>query len=317
METRLIAYLADLLGESVVLESLTVSERKRAVWLVNFYTLKTVIIRGARHVLAFAKPGLRYTPVAVAKQMAIGNGAIGLPFVYVPREFGPHDIKRLIAAGVSYVMPGCSLHLPDCGLSVSKNVRPSVVRERFSVSAQMLVIGYILKKWDGEITLADGMKRTGFSAASIVYAFREIEHFGAGEKVRTGDGRTTMLKLASAKDIWEKCASRFFNPCKRTVGVIEKPEGAVMAGVDALARISSLNEDEPSCFALPMKGYKALGVEELSADSAPCQLQLWHYRPTAICNDSVDPVSLFLTLQNESDDRVQIELEKLQEVFKW
>jgi hypothetical protein len=68
---------------------------------------------------------------------------------------------------------------------------------------------------------------------------------------------------------------------------------------------------------MPLKGYRATGGQELSARTAQYQLQLWHYSPTAIGGDSIDAVSLFLTLQNDKDDRVQIELDKLQEEFKW
>ena len=91
----------------------------------------------------------------------------------------------------------------------------------------------------------------------------------------------------------------------------------MLAGVDALAKISALNEDVPTCLAMPLKGFRSIGVEELSPTSAPCKLQLWHYPPIALGGDAIDPASLYLSLQNEPDDRVQIELDKLQEAFKW
>lgn len=317
MEYEVIAYLSALLGEKIAVVPLSAPERKRAGWLVNLYTLKTATIRGRRHVLAFAKAGQHYTPIAVAKQLATGRAALDAPFVYVPRELGPHDVSRLIAANVPYVLPRRSLFLPDEGLSVARTPEKPVLRETFSVSAQLLVLGYILKKWDGSLTITDCMKRLGYSLASIVHAFQEIAHFGAGERMRGSDGRTIQIRLISAREIWETCRHRFFNPCKRTVGVMARPDGAVLAGVDALAQISALNEDEPSCFAMPVKGFRALDIEELSPASAPCRLQLWHYQPTALGSDTIDPASLFLSMQDDADDRVQIELDKIQEAFKW
>ena len=317
MEEEVIAYLSVMLGEKSAVATLSASERKRAGWLVNFYTLKTATIRGKKHVLAFAKVGQHYTPVAVAKQLEVGQTVLGAPFVYVPRELGRHDVSRLIAANVPYVLPRRSLFLPDQGLSVARAPERPVLRETFSVPAQLLVLGYILKKWDGTMTIADGMKRSGYSLASIVHAFQEIAYFGAGERLRGSDGRTMQVQLKSAREIWETCRHRFFDPCKRTVGVANRPECSVLAGVDALAQMSALNKDTPSCFAMPAKGFRALDIEELSPASAPCKLQLWHYQPTALGGEAIDPASLFLSLQNESDDRVQIELDKIQEVFKW
>ena len=317
MEDEVIAYLSTMLGEKIAVGALSVSDRKRVGWLVNFYTLKATTIRGLKHVLAFAKAGQHYTPVAVAKQLATWRAALGVPIVFVPRELGQHDVSRLIAANVPCVFPKRCLFLPGEGLSVTRAPERPVLREMFSVPAQLLVLGRILKKWDGTMTIEDGIRLSGYSQASIVHAFQEIAHFGAGERLRGSDGRTMRIYLKPAREIWETCRHRFFNPCKRTVGVEARPEGAVLAGVDALAQVSALNEDDPSCFAMPVKGFRALGIEELSPASAPCKLQLWHYSPTALGGDEIDQASLFLSLREEPDDRVQIELDKLEETFKW
>ncbi len=317
MERETLAYLSSLLGEDISAEELTASERRRAGWLVNFYGLRAVVLRGRRHVLAFGKAGQHYTPAVVAKQLSTGRSALELPFVYVPRELGPHDIPRLIAANVPFALSRRGLFLPELGLSVSRAAQAQVLRETFSVPAQLLVLGYLLKLWDGKLTIAEGMNYTGFSLASIVHAFQEIEHFGAGERSRGMDGRSVILHLKGAREIWESCRTRFFNPCRRTVGVALRPEGSVLAGVDALARISSLNESEPTCFAMPAKGFRLLGIEELSPSSAPCRLQLWCYPPTVLGGDAIDPASLFLSLRDEPDDRVQIQLDRLQEKFRW
>ena len=317
MEDECCDYLTSMLGEKVAVQALSASERTRAGWLVNLYALKAVSIRGCRHILAFAKAGQRYTPVSVAKQLATGREALGVPFVYVPRELGAHDIPRLISANVPYVMVKRSLFLPEAGLLVTRAPESPVLRDKFSSPAQLLVLGYVLKKWNGVMTIGDGVRRTGFSSASIVHAFQEIDHFGAGERLHGANGTTARIQLKPAREIWEVCRHRFFNPCKRTAGVAARPTGSVVAGVDALARISSLNESVPTCFALPLKGFRTLGVVELPPSSAPCQLQLWHYPPKALDEDGIDPASLFLSLQDDPDDRVQIELDKLQEMFKW
>ena len=191
----------------------------RAGWLVNFYALRAATMRGKRHVLAFAKSGQHYTPVAVAKQLTAGRDALGLPLVYVPRELGPHDIPRLIAANVPYVLPKRSLFLPEAGLSVTRAPETPVLRETFSAPAQLLVLGYILRKWDGAMTLSDGMERSAFSSASVVHAFQEIVHFGAGERLRGSDGRTVQIRLEPAREILERQGYRLEVSDKRYSGV--------------------------------------------------------------------------------------------------
>ncbi len=317
MKEALEGYLKGLLGFFVEIEPITDSELKRIGLFANFYDMKAVTVGGRRHLLAFAKSGRRYTPHAVAKQFSLIRTAVDLPLVFVPRELAPHDPARLIAAKVPYVWANRSLYLPESGLLFSRPSQTPVLRETFSVPAQLFVCGYLLKKWHGRATISEAMKLTGYSFASVVHAFQEIEHFGAGERVREANGRTMSMQLKPAHEIWSRCRDRFFNPCKRTVGVIAPPVGAVEAGVDALARISDLNEEVPTCFAMTFKDFRKTGTEELSAALAPCKLQLWHYRPTAVGGDAIDPVSLWLTLRDDSDDRVGIQLDKLEETFKW
>lgn len=317
MVEEVLAYLTALLGGGgIAIEPLRDSERLRAGWLVNFYMLRVLTVREQRCVLAFAKPNVRYTPAALAKQFAMGREGLGMPWIYVPRELGAHDVSRLIAAHVPYVFPKRSFYLPDLGVAVTSPPKGGVCREQFSVAAQLLLIGYILRKWDGIMTLAEGIKRVGFSMASLVHAFREIEHFGAGERT-TGSDRTVTLTLQPARIVWERCRERFFNPCKRVVGVAVPPEASVPAGADALAAISDLNEAAPTEFALPLKGFAVRDPEVLSPETAPYRLQLWHYPPAFFDGKGIDPVSLLLSLRHVADDRVQIEVEKLEERFKW
>ncbi len=317
MKEAVAEYLKVLLGFSIEIGAITASERKRVGLFVNFYDMKAVDFGGRRHLFAFAKPGQRYTPHAVAKQFSLIHAVVDLPIVFVPRELAPHDPARLIAAKVPYVWANRSLYLPDAGLVVARSPQAPVLREKFSVPAQLFVCGYLLKKWSGRATIAEVMKLTGYSFAAVVHAFQEIEHFGAGERMREANGRTVSLRLEPAYEIWSRCRDRFFNPCKRTVGVVAPPVGAVEAGVDALARISDLNEEMPTVFAMALKDFRKTSAEELSAALAPCKLQLWHYRPTAIGGDAIDPVSLWLTLRDDPDDRVGIQLDKLEETFKW
>lgn len=316
MVEKVLAYLVALLGNGVTIRALDASERRRARWLANFYTLKVLVFRERRYILAFAEAGVRYTPAMVAKQFAMGREWLECDLIYVPRNLMAHDIPRLIAAGVPYIAVDRGVFLPDLGLSLTAPPKGSVSRETFSVATQLLLIGYLLKRWSGKLTLAEGVARTGFSMASIVNAFREIEHFGAGERQIAPD-RTSVIELQPPEKIWSRCRATFFNPCKRTVGVLSAPEGSVVAGEDALATISALNEGDPTCFALPLKGFRERKLDLFSPESAPCQLQLWHYPPTFFDGHRIDPVSLLLSLRNATDDRVQIELQKLEETFQW
>ena len=46
-------------------------------------------------------------------------------------------------------------------------------------------------------------------------------------------------------------------------------------------------------------------------EDAPVLLELWKYPPNIIGDDAVDSLSLYLTLRNDPDERVQIALDEM------
>ncbi len=49
-----------------------------------------------------------------------------------------------------------------------------------------------------------------------------------------------------------------------------------------------------------------------------CEWQLWHYNPALVSNsETVDPLSLTLSLGDEADERVQKALDELRRKFPW
>lgn len=49
-----------------------------------------------------------------------------------------------------------------------------------------------------------------------------------------------------------------------------------------------------------------------------CEWELWHYNPALVPeSETVDPLSLTLSLQGNTDERVQLALDELKERFPW
>jgi hypothetical protein len=66
--------------------------------------------------------------------------------------------------------------------------------------------------------------------------------------------------------------------------------------------------------AAPQAGFETL-PEQLPGS---CEWQLWHYNPAlAPDSETVDPLSLTLSLRDEADERVQLALGELKEHFPW
>jgi len=84
-----------------------------------------------------------------------------------------------------------------------------------------------------------------------------------------------------------------------------------------LARYSQLAEPALPVYAVDFAKWKALTQGGLptppESQAGAFQLQVWNYTPIPMPdNKTVDPLSLTLSLQNDSDERVQGALEELQ-----
>ena len=317
MDNALLSYLKSVFGDDTSLCGVSASERCKAGWAESLYSLRLSFICGKELLFAISKWGARLKPSAVAKQIARIRDAMGMPVVFVPAEVVAHDVPRLIALHVPFVVPGRALVLPDMGMVIEKRLGSrEVVRDKFSVAAQLIAIGVMLGKLGRELTLCDVVSATSFSAASAVHAFQELVHFGLCQRGgRNGCGVVYVLR--EPLELWELGRNRFFNPCKRETGVDVLPDGAVEAGDMALSAISDINPPEIPTYAVQIKGFRSLGLAESGRESAKFKLQLWLYPPTILGDGGIDRISLALSLGDNPDDRIQSAVEKAMGEFKW
>jgi hypothetical protein len=76
------------------------------------------------------------------------------------------------------------------------------------------------------------------------------------------------------------------------------------------------------CFAITLEQWQSAqskGLIELpSPEHNAYQLEIWAYETGMQSNSTtVDPLSLWLSLRDSNDERVQLALEELQENFPW
>ncbi len=101
-----------------------------------------------------------------------------------------------------------------------------------------------------------------------------------------------------------------------------KPPRSKLTGSNALARYSMLSEPQWPIDADSPAQWKTAtnaGIETLpELLPGACEWGLWHYNPALIPNSkTVDPLSLTLSLQGNTDESVQLALDELKGRFPW
>lgn len=155
-------------------------------------------------------------------------------------------------------------------------------------------------------------------------ALDELEGAGWGQIVK--EGRERVLRFdRNKKALWKNARETLRSPVKKRLWVkhsLNKPLG-MKVGLSALAYYSALAEPSNSVLALEGKKWKGiktnknLRVLEI-AEPAACKLEIWSYPPGLFAKDGVvDRFSLYLSMQANEDERVELALEEMMEQVAW
>ncbi len=251
-----------------------------------------------------------------------------LPVIYVASALASYERKRLIDQKVSFLVPGNQLYLRDLGIDLREYFRKAPLEQQvaLSPSTQALLIASLLQSpYRAEWRPAELAKGLGYSAMTLSRAVRELE----AAKVATVrvEGRSRLLETEyTAKETWEKARPHLRSPVKRRVWARAssrwRPPHVRLAGLSALSELSMLAAPARPCYALDPSQWKMASDGGLEILPEPLddtsELEIWHYQP-ALMRDSktVDPYSLTLSLQDNSDPRIQLALDELLRSGKW
>jgi hypothetical protein len=154
--------------------------------------------------------------------------------------------------------------------------------------------------------------------------FNELEATELVEVERKGKERR--LRFTEAKpDVWTKAQPFLRSPVTKRVCIRRPhpmPEG-IQAGLAALAHYSMLAPPEHPVLAVYRQDWKALPhwhdkTPIPNQDPDALEIEVWRYRPELLAaGHVVDPLSLYLSLKDGQDERVQAALEEMIGRIEW
>ena len=261
------------------------------------------------------------SPLNLQKQHDFLNGFFHKHVIYCVKSLEFHAAERMMARGIPFIVPGKGLSLPFLAVILKTTIRRRpLAGERFSTFAQLVVQGVLLHKLSLPLSIKEIEKTLGCSHASAVNALLELEQLGLGVKEKTLHGRGVVFHFKQqGKELWEASKNYLVNPCKRQVGIVKRPNDIPLfkAGANALAEHTMLSEALPEVYAVSLTDFRKGNYEIVLADEADLVLQLWRYRPNILGESGIDPLSLAISLRDDSDERVQMAIDELLEGFQW
>lgn len=268
----------------------------------------------------------------VAAGMALKHGrAIGdywpHPVVFVLSRMRPDLRHRFVQAGIPFVVPRQQLYLPMVGVSMGERfTAPALTANTLSPSAQVALLVTLLHRQRAADTATKLARETGYTAMAMVRALNQLESAGLVRVSRKG--REKLFQLAAEpRQTWRDAQSVLANPVKRRVRYAESPncplDAGVIAGLSALAEYSALAPTGVRTLAMSLEDFRKNEVLQVGATDGPAieadlEIEIWTYAPRVLAKDDVvDPLSLYLELRQDVDERVQAALEEMMEKVSW
>lgn len=327
MATAVQRYLQDTLGITTKVRAWA-GAGKLAYFLQDAFELLELELLDRSILLAIDRQANKPALANVRAQLDKLRTLAGHPVVYVTGALASYERKRLIEQKVPFIVPRNQLYLPDLGIDLREyfRQRPPLPDTALSPATQAMLITTLLRKpWQADWRPAEVVTELGYTPMTLSRAVKELT--AAGIATLHNEGRARRLHMErSAAETWEHAKPLLRNPVKRRVWAHPipslKPPHVRLAGLSALARYSMLAEPKWLIYAVSPVQWKAAmqaGVETLPEQLPGAhEWQLWHYSPALIPDsETVDPLSLTLSLQDEADERVQLALGELKEHFPW
>ncbi|GAB4231706.1 MAG: hypothetical protein Tsb0021_10200 [Chlamydiales bacterium] len=286
-------------------------------FLIDSYEFYELSLLGQTCLMLVNKTNVELTPSTIRKHIELLQEKWEGLSIYADSVISSYNRKRLIEQQVPFIVPGNQLYLPDLGIDLKEHFRRlRSTKQCFSPVTQVVLL-YILNFGIDERYIPTQLgKKLGYSFMSMTRAFDELETFGIGEIQRQGKERSLNFKQ-SKRELWEQAKKYMRNPVKQRKWLQgRKPK--VNAGLSALAQFSMLNPPQIPIYALShdeWKKWKESGVEELPAPEKDAyELEIWHYSPTLFAQKGlVDPFSLYLSLQESEDERIETAIAEMME----
>jgi len=199
-------------------------------------------------------------------------------------------------------------------------------RNELSAPAQMVLLLHLQRPDLGNLSLNEWAEHLRYSPASMTRVRQELEEAGLCQAKGTGKARNLMFE-SGRRALWDLAMPRLRNPvkCRTYCRVASDTQLSLLhAGLSALAKRSMISADSAPVYAMSVSAFKAAMEEgqllrHSRGESGAVEIEQWIYAPAVTSADGkqVDDLSLYLSLRDSPDERVQGALTEMMEAMQW
>jgi DNA-binding MarR family transcriptional regulator len=264
------------------------------------------------------------SPATLAKQFTWLTGETGNRGIFGASTLAAYTRRRLMGYKIPFIVPGNQLYLPDLGIDLREYFKKQQKPDKMlTPQAQFVLLAYLLRrpaidKWTAS-SLAAIFQTTRMTTG------RAIDNLAGHELIEIiPKGREREIQfIDTGKGLWEKALPALSSPVnKRRCFETFPLSGILLSGLSALSAQTMLAEPKRKVLAISHtdwnRKYRSIAGGTVPAEDAPIEVELWRYDPKPLSvNNIVDPLSLYLSLKDEPDERIEQAREQLLKELAW
>ena len=305
-------YLAEVMGITVNISEWAM-EKKLPYYLVDSYQFKQVSLDNTT-CLFLAPKGVLSTLPDLKKHLTRVKEVASVPLVLELPAINARRRQSLINSRIPFIVPNSQVYLPFMGVYLQeKYAVDAEPKETLIPAAQLVLLHYIYEN-DDQLYSAHLPQQLSLAPMQITRAIQQLDYLGLITTCKNGV-KKIMEGTAHGRELFQKSLPHLLDPVKRRIysDIDSSLETLPLSGQSALAEYSHLNPPRLQTRAF----FNTKTIVERSAElvdyESQIELELWRYNPTILSHRQglIDPLSLFVSLGQQEDERVMQAMEIL------
>lgn len=303
------------------------------LYLKQGYKWKLAEIDGKLWLLAEMTENDQLSVSQVEIHFTRARNILGHPVMAVFQDLEAYNRRRLIEKQIPFIVVNKQVYIPGFLVDLKENFEfKSKVHSKLIPLAQLIVLYYLLHKQEiKELENKTFKELAVFFHTTQMEITRTADNLKALNLINVGTGKEKYIRfITQHKQLWNDIEQRklFIYPVQKQVYMDHKFfKGLLKSNSTALAEYTDMNPTRQEFYAIDKKVFYKFEEENrrepVNAIDAKYCIEIWKYDPAVLVKngsypqDMVDPLSLYLSLLNTKDERVEIALDQLLNKIAW
>lgn len=320
-------YMLSNLGYNVDIEEIdSILKKDIPFALLNLYEIHKIQLFQKHFIVMLvtdpASGSIQVSAEQISQHLKMIRQILQLPCIVLFDKIDSYTRKRFIEKKIPFVIPGKQMYLPDLLIDLKENSLNHKTTDPMMAPATQFLLLYHLQKesLEGKI-FKELAEKFNYDNMTISRAAYYMHNMGLCEIVGTKE--KCLSFQPNKKQLWENALPMMTTPIKLSnyySGMVLGDQ-VKKSGLTALSHYTMLNSGAINYYAetaLRLKYMEGVNFARSNKLEGNICMETWKYDPYFMSEgEFVDKLSLYLSLREHTDERIQIALDELLNGLEW